>query len=119
MLGSPYMLRGDDGKGAELLQGTLDMLVLKAVARKRRHGYAISEWIQEVSADALRVEEGALYPALHRLELRGLLASEWGVSDNNRRAKYYSLTAAGRKQLAAQSSEWKRLSSAVARVMEA
>jgi len=113
------MLRGEDGQGGELLQGTLDMLVLKAVARKRRHGYAISEWIQEVSGEALRVEEGALYPALHRLELRGLLASEWGVSDNNRRAKYYSLTAAGRKELGAEARAWDRLSAAIGRILVA
>jgi PadR family transcriptional regulator PadR len=113
------MLRGEDGQRGELLQGTLDMLVLKAVARKKRHGYAISEWIQELSADALRVEEGALYPALHRLELRGLLASEWGVSDNNRRAKYYSLTAAGRKELGAEAREWDRLSAAIGRILVA
>src|SRR5260370_23653783 len=102
-----------------VLPGTLDMLVLKALARGALHGYDVAEHILTWSGDVLRVEEGALYPALHRLELRGLLASEWGVSANNRRAKYYRLTAAGRKQLAAESSEWARLSSAVARVMEA
>jgi len=102
-----------------VLPGTLDMLVLKALARGPLHGYDVAEYILTWSGDILRVEEGALYPALHRLELRGLLASEWGVSANNRRAKYYRLTAAGRKQLAAESSEWERLSSAVARVMEA
>jgi PadR family transcriptional regulator PadR len=106
-------------KTAGLLQGTLDMLILKALARGAMHGYAITEFIHSASEDALRVEEGALYPALHRLEVRGLLASEWGVSDNNRRAKYYHLTPAGRKQLAAESSQWRRLSSAVVRVMEA
>ncbi|PYT20310.1 MAG: PadR family transcriptional regulator [Acidobacteria bacterium] len=102
-----------------VLPGTLDMLALKALARGPLHGYDVAEYILTWSGDILRVEEGALYPALHRLELRGLLASEWGVSANNRRAKYYRLTAAGRKQLAAESSEWERLSSAVARVMEA
>jgi PadR family transcriptional regulator PadR len=102
-----------------VLQGTLDMLVLKALARGPRHGYDVTEFIQSHSDDVLRVEEGALYPALHRLEIRGLLASEWGVSANNRRAKYYRLTAAGRKQLAQESSHWARLSAAVARVMEA
>src|SRR6266480_3699516 len=102
-----------------VLPGTLDMLVLKALARGPLHGYDVVEYILTWSGDILRVEEGALYPALHRLELRGLLASEWGVSANNRRAKYYRLTAAGRKQLATESSEWARLSSAVARVMEA
>ena len=102
-----------------VLQGTLDMLVLKALARGPLHGYDVAEHILAWSGEVLRVEEGALYPALHRLELRGLLASTWGVSANNRRAKFYRLTAAGRKQLAAESSEWVRLSSAVARVMEA
>jgi PadR family transcriptional regulator PadR len=102
-----------------VLQGTLDMLVLKALARGPLHGYDVAEHILAWSGEVLRVEEGALYPALHRLELRGLLASQWGVSANNRRAKFYRLTAAGRKQLAAESSEWARLSSAVARVMEA
>lgn len=111
------MLRGETAGGGELLQGTLDMLLLKAVVHKRRHGYAITEWIREASEDAFRVEEGALYPALHRLEVRGLLASEWGVSENNRRAKYYSLTAAGRKQLSAEADQWERLSRAIGRVM--
>ena len=102
-----------------LLQGTLDMLVLKTLTRGAMHGYAITEFIQQTSDSLLRVEEGALYPALHRLELRGWLSSEWGVSENNRRAKYYRLTPAGRKQLAAESATWQRLSGAVMRVMEA
>jgi len=102
-----------------VLQGTLDMLVLKALARRPLHGYDVAEHILAWSGEVLRVEEGALYPALHRLELRGLLSSEWGVSANNRRAKFYRLTAAGRKHLAAESSEWARLSGAIARVMEA
>jgi len=106
-------------KNAGLLPGTLDMLILKTLLRGREHGYAIAEFIQQTSDDVLKIEEGALYPALHRLELRGWLASEWGVSDNNRRAKYYKLTAAGRKQLAAESESWRRLSTAVVRVMEA
>jgi len=108
--------QGTDDAG-ELLPGTLGMLVLKALARGPRHGYAIAEWIQDTSGDVLRVEEGALYPALHRLELRGLLSAEWGMSDNNRRAKYYGLTAAGRKQLAAEAAQWRRLSGAIAQVM--
>src|SRR5512140_1855741 len=90
----------------DLLQGTLAMLVLKTLNRGPLHGYAIAESIQRVSDEVLRVEEGALYPALHRLELRGWLASHWGVSENNRRAKYYHLTAAGRKQLAAEDAHW-------------
>ena len=108
--------QGTDDAG-ELLPGTLGMLVLKALARGPRHGYAIAEWIQDTSGDVLRVEEGALYPAHHRLELRGLLSAEWGMSDNNRRAKYYGLTAAGRKQLAAEAAQWRRLSGAIAQVM--
>jgi PadR family transcriptional regulator len=104
-------------KTTELLPGTLDMLVLKAVARGPRHGYSIAEWIQQTSEDVLRVEEGALYPALHRLELRGLLASEWGVSENNRRAKFYRLTATGKKRLVAETEDWRRMSGALARIM--
>lgn len=102
-----------------VLQGTLDMLVLKALLRGPMHGYDVTEYILSRSEDVLRVEEGALYPALHRLELRGLLESEWGVSANNRRAKYYRLTAAGRKRLARESSDWARVSGAIQRVMEA
>ncbi len=102
----------------DLLQGTLDMLILKTLARGRAHGYAIAESIHERSEDVLRVEESALYPALHRLELRGLLASEWGISENNRRAKYYRLTTRGRKYLAAESEHWSRMTAAIARVME-
>ena len=102
-----------------VLQGTLDMLVLKALSRGPMHGYDVAEYILSRSDEVLRVEEGALYPALHRLELRGLLESEWGVSANNRRAKFYRLTAAGRKQLAADSSQWSRMSGAIGRVMEA
>ena len=104
------------GRG-ELLQGTLDMLVLQTLTRGAMHGYAIAEFIQQSSEDVLRVEEGALYPALHRLQLRGLLSAEWGVSDNNRRAKYYRLTAAGKRALADESEGWTRLSAAVSRVM--
>jgi PadR family transcriptional regulator PadR len=101
-----------------LVQGTLDMLILKALSRGAMHGYAIAEFIQESSDDVLRVEEGALYPALHRLELRGWLSAEWGVSENNRRAKFYRLTAGGRKRLAEESQSWSRLTAAIARVMQ-
>jgi PadR family transcriptional regulator PadR len=104
-------------KTGDLLRGTLDMLVLKAVARGPRHGYSIAEWIQQMSEDVLKVEEGALYPALHRLELRGLLSAEWGTSENNRRAKYYRLTAAGRKGLAAEAEGWRVMSGALTRIM--
>lgn len=102
----------------ELLRDTLDLLILKTLSRGEMHGYDVAEYIEETSEEVLRVEEGALYPALHRLEVRGLLAAEWGVSDNNRRAKYYRLTAAGRKQLAEETAHWKRISSAIARILE-
>jgi len=102
----------------DLLQGTLDLLILKALARGAMHGYGVAEWIHQTSEDVLRVEEGALYPALHRLELRGLLAAEWGLSDNNRRAKFYSLTSAGRKHLAHETEFWQRMSGAVARILQ-
>jgi len=102
----------------DLLQGTLDVLILKALAKGAMHGYGVAEWIHESSQDVLRVEEGALYPALHRLELKGLLSSEWGTSDNNRRAKYYALTAGGRKRLAEETEYWRRMSGAVARVLQ-
>ncbi len=110
---------GNERQSDELVPGTLEMLVLKTLTRGAMHGYAITESIQQISDNLLRVEEGALYPALHRLELRAWLASEWGVSEKNRRAKYYRLTPAGRKQLAAESAAWHRLSGAVMRVMEA
>ena len=99
------------------LPGTLDMLILKALSADSRHGYAIAQFVQQASSDVLRVEEGALYPALHRLELRGFLRSEWGTSDNNRRAKYYRLTPAGRRQLEREAADWERVSTAVTRVM--
>jgi PadR family transcriptional regulator, regulatory protein PadR len=102
----------------DLLQGTLDLLILKALARGAMHGYGVAEWIHQTSEDILKVEEGALYPALHRLELRGLLSAEWGTSDNNRRAKFYSLTASGKKQLAQETEFWQRMSGAVARILQ-
>ncbi len=105
------------GLQGDLVKGTLDVLILKSLSRGRMHGYAIAETIQNTSKEVLRVDEGALYPALHRLELRGLLSAEWGLSDNNRRAKYYRLTAAGRKYLVLETSSWERLSSAVSRVL--
>jgi PadR family transcriptional regulator len=104
--------------GGELVQGTLDMLILKTLARGPQHGYGIAHFIQLVSDEVLRVEEGSLYPALHRLELDGVIDSEWGQSSNNRRAKYYRLTALGRKQLVKEASNWSRLAQAIARVME-
>src|ERR1700704_6670287 len=100
------------------LPGTLDMLVLKTVSRGAMNGYSIAQSIQEASSDVLKVEEGALYPALHRLEVRGLLKSEWGSSDNNRRAKYYKLTAIGRRGLDEEAAYWSRVAAAVTRVMQ-
>jgi transcriptional regulator len=108
---------GEKAATGELLPGTLDMLILKTVSRGEMHGYAIAQYIQRASEDVLRVEEGALYPALHRLEVRGWLKSAWGVSDNNRRAKYYRLSALGRRQLERESEFWRRVASAVTRVM--
>ena len=113
------MIREDNSEAGELIQGTLEMLVLKALARGPLHGYAVSEWIQQTSQQLLRVEEGALYPALHRMELRGLLKATWGASENNRRAKFYQLTNEGEKRLKAESRRWARLSAAVAFVMQA
>jgi PadR family transcriptional regulator PadR len=104
--------------GGELLPGTLDLLVLKTLSRGDMHGYAIARSIQQASDEVLRVEEGALYPALHRLEVRGLLRSEWGASDNNRRAKYYRLTALGRRELRVEAEYWNRVAAAVFRVMQ-
>jgi PadR family transcriptional regulator PadR len=103
---------------ADLLQGTLDLLIMKTLTRGEMHGYEIAEWIHSISDEALSVEEGALYPALHRLELRGLLSSSWDVSANNRRAKYYQLTAIGRKRLKESAEAWKRTSTAVNRILE-
>jgi PadR family transcriptional regulator, regulatory protein PadR len=102
----------------ELVQGTLDMLILKTLTRGPQHGYGIAQVILQASDEVLRVEEGSLYPALHRLELDGLIDSEWGQSSNNRRAKYYRLTALGRKQLTKEAGNWSRLARAIAQVME-
>ncbi|MGH7463832.1 MAG: PadR family transcriptional regulator [Longimicrobiales bacterium] len=101
----------------DLLQGTLDMLVLKALSWGSMHGYEVTRWLEERSGDALRVEEGSLYPALHRLARRGLVRAEWGVSENNRRAKYYTLTAAGRRQLSAEARSWEQFAAVVGRVL--
>jgi PadR family transcriptional regulator len=111
---------GDARKGpaGELIPGTLDMLILKTLSRGAMHGYAIAQFIQDASRDVLKVEEGALYPALHRLEVRGLLNAEWGVSDNNRRAKFYRLTLLGRRELEDEAAYWNRVASAVTRVMQ-
>jgi transcriptional regulator len=102
----------------ELLPGTLDMMILKTLIRGSMHGYDIAESIERISDDVLQVDEGALYQALHRMELRGLLDSKWGLSENKRRAKFYRLTEAGRTHLAGETQRWSRLSLAVSRVME-
>jgi PadR family transcriptional regulator PadR len=102
----------------DILQGTLVLLVLKTLAaQKRMHGYAITTHIQRVSAELLRVEEGSLYPALHRMEQRGWLRSEWGLTEKNREARFYSITANGRKQLAAEEASWAKLTEGVSRVL--
>ena len=106
-------------KSADLLQGTLELLILRALAVSEKHGYEIAEWIHAASATALSIEEGALYPALHRLELRGLLAAAWDVSANNRRAKYYRLTANGRRRFKEATDSWRRTSTAINLVLEA
>ena len=102
----------------DLLQGTLDLLILKTLTWGPRHGYAVASWIRETTNQRLQIEEGALYTALHRMEKRGLLESEWGLSENNRRAKYYQLTQAGRKQLRAETTEWRQYAEAVFKVLE-
>ena len=103
----------------ELPQGTLDVLVLQTLSAGPMHGYGIARWIERVTEDALRLEEGTLYPALYRLEDRKLVKAEWGVTENQRRAKYYRLTAAGRKQLVAETAAWSRLVRVVSSVLAA
>ncbi len=102
----------------DLPQGTLDLLILKTLALEPQHGWAVSERIQQISSDALRVQQGSLYPALHRLERRGWIKAKWGASENNRRAKFYELTRAGRKQLETEASAWRKLAAAVGEVLE-
>ncbi len=102
------------GKTADLLPGTLDMLILKAVSLKPLHGYGVLLRIRQISGDALDIPQGSLYPALYRLEHQGLIAAEWGQSDNNRRAKYYNVTTAGRRRLREETAGWNRLASAIA-----
>lgn len=103
----------------DLLQGTLDMLILRALQLAPMHGFGISVRLRQLSAEVLQVEQGSLYPALYRLEDQGWIKSEWGVSENNRKAKFYSLTAAGRKQLAAETENWAKLSAAINLVLKA
>ena len=102
----------------DLPQGTLDLLILKTLALQPQHGWGISERIRQVSSDVLRVQQGSLYPALHRLERRGLIRAKWGVSENNRRAKYYELTQTGQRQLVDESTSWRRLSTAVETILD-
>ncbi len=106
-------------KSIDLLQGTLDLLILKTLALGPTHGWDIAQRIQQISEEVLRVHQGSLYPALHRLEEQGWIKAEWGASENNRRAKFYKLTATGRRQLAEETETWERLSLAVARILEA
>ena len=104
---------------SDLLQGTLQILILKALLAESTHGYGIARWIEQTTDDALRVEEGSLYPALRRLEDKGYIRSDWGVSDNNRRARFYTFTAAGRPHLRTETAAWTRFSQAMSRVMRA
>lgn len=101
----------------DLPQGTLDLLILRTLALGPQHGWGISERVQQTSSDVLRIQQGSLYPALHRLERRGWIKARWGTSENNRRAKYYGLTPAGRRQLESETDTWKKLTAAVAQVL--
>jgi len=102
----------------DLLQGTLDLLILRTLQSEPKHGWAISERIQQISEDVLQVNQGSLYPALHRLEHRGWIESEWGVSELGRRARFYKLTASGRRRLALEADEWERMTTAIGRVLK-
>ena len=104
---------------ADLLQGTLDLLILKTLALESMHGYGVSLRIQQISQNVLRVQQGSLYPALYRLERQGLIAYDWGISENGHKAKYYRLTRAGQKRLEQETASWERLSSAVMRILQA
>jgi PadR family transcriptional regulator PadR len=106
------------GKQIDLLQGTLDMLILKAVSLGPLHGYGVLLRIQQISGGQLEIQQGSLYPALYRLEHQGWIASEWGESENNRKAKFYQLTAAGRKQLRAESEKWNRMAGMIGAILE-
>lgn len=103
---------------SELLQGTLEMLILKILAQGANHGYGVAQKIQILTGDVLRIEEGSLYPALHRMAKRGLIEAEWGLSENNRRAKFYTLTDAGRRQLEVETSSWERFAAAISSIMQ-
>ena len=104
---------------SDLLQGTLDLLILKTLAGGPMHGWGVAQKIHVLSEDVLQVNQGSLYPALHRLEQQGLIAAEWGASENNRQAKFYELTRAGRRQLAEETKNWERMAGAVARILNA
>ena len=106
------------GKPIDLLQGTLDLLILKSLALGPMHGFGVSLRIQQLSKDVLQVQQGSLYPALHRLEQQGWIASEWGESENNRKAKFYSISKAGRKQLAAETENWGRVAGTISRLLQ-
>jgi len=107
-----------DASRIELLQGTLDLLILRTLQKEALHGWAISDRIQQISEDVLHINQGSLYPALHRLEHRGWIDAEWAVSELGRRAKYYKLTPSGRRQLAVEAREWDRMATAIGRVMK-
>ena len=102
----------------DLMQGTLELMILKTLSRDSMHGYGIAQRIHEAADDLLKIEDGSLYPALYRMEERGWITSDWGVSENNRRAKFYKLTKAGRKQLDAESVNWERISQAINRILQ-
>jgi transcriptional regulator len=110
--------RSDCPDRIDLPQGTLDLLILRTLSSGPQHGWAISERVQQVSSDVLSIQQGSLYPALHRLERRGWIKAHWGISDNNRRAKYYELTKTGSSQLEVETESWRRLTAAVAQVLE-
>ena len=118
-----YILSVTEGRGlskpTDLVQGTLDLLILKVIALEPMHGWAIAQRIRQMSGDVLQVGQGALYPSLHKLEQNGWISSEWAVSENNRRAKYYTLTKAGRKVLGQEAAQWERLSAAISLVVRA
>ena len=107
-----------ESRQIDMPQGTLDLLILKTIALEPQHGWAISLRIQQLSSDALRVNQGSLYPALHRLERKGLVEAEWGVAESNRQARFYSLTRKGKKQLADETENWQRFAGAVARILQ-
>jgi transcriptional regulator len=111
-------VEGEMPPSTDLLQGTLDLLILKTVALQPMHGWGIAQRIQQVSKEALQIGQGSLYPALHRLEYKGLIRSDWGSSENNRKARFYSLTRAGKKQLQAELEDWERLTNAIALVLK-